>query len=144
VFGYSTQAPNRPLDRQESDMSVATIDRRPTAIPQTGHEARLAIRRREWSGPTSGLAPGFVQGNLAILPNALASDFLRFCQLHPKPLPPLAASAPGDPHLPSLAEDLDIRTDLARYRVWRNGEIVDEPTDVMRWWRDDLVAFVLG
>ena len=123
-------------------MSLATVER--TAAPQTGRDARLAIRSGALTGPTSGLAPGYVQGNLAILPNALASDFLRFCQLNPKPCPLLAASAPGDPHLPALAEDLDIRTDLARYRVWRNGEVVDEPTDVKRWWRDDLVAFVIG
>ena len=124
-------------------MSLATLER-PRALPQTGLEARLLIRRNEHLGPTSGLAPGYVQGNLAILPDALASDFLRFCQLNPKPCPLLAASAPGDPRLPSLAEDLDIRTDLGRYKVWRNGEVVDEPTDIKRWWRDDLVAFVIG
>jgi uncharacterized protein YcsI (UPF0317 family) len=125
-------------------MSLATAHHSPRALPQTGHAARLLIRRNEHLGPTSGLAPGYVQGNLAILPNALASDFLRFCQLNPKPCPLLAASAPGDPRLPSLAEDLDIRTDLGRYKVWRNGEVVDEPTDIKRWWRDDLVAFVIG
>src|SRR6185369_16877073 len=108
--------------------SVATIERKPAAIPQTGVEARRAIRRGDWNGPTSGLAPGYVQGNLAILPAALAADFMRFCQLNPKPCPLLAAGAPGDPRLPSLGEDLDIRTDLCRYKVFRNGELVDEPT----------------
>jgi uncharacterized protein YcsI (UPF0317 family) len=112
--------------------------------PQTGRDARLMIRRGEYSGSTSGLAPGHVQGNLAILPAALAGDFLRFCQLNPKPCPLLAVSAPGDPALPTLADDLDIRTDLARYRVWKDGEIVDEPSDIRRWWRDDLVSFVIG
>ena len=125
-------------------MSLATTDRSAPAAPQSGRDARLAIRRGELTGPSSGLAPGYVQGNLAILPNALATDFLRFCQLNPKPCPLLAASAPGDPRLPALGEDLDIRTDIARYRVWRHGEIVDEPTDITRWWRDDLVAFLLG
>jgi uncharacterized protein YcsI (UPF0317 family) len=85
-----------------------------------------------------------VQGNLAILPNALAGDFLRFCQLNPKPCPLLAASSPGDFRLPTLADDLDIRTDLPRYRVFRQGELVDEPADIRGHWRDDLVAFVLG
>ena len=56
----------------------------------------------------------------------------------------LAVGAPGDPHLPSLAEDLDIRTDVVRYRVFRNGELVDEPTDIKKHWRDDLVIFALG
>ena len=102
------------------------------------------IRRGELSGPTAGLAPGYVQGNLAILPAAVAGDFLRFCQLNPKPCPLLAASAPGDWRLPALAEDLDIRTDISRYRVFRNGELIDEPTDVRAHWRDDLVTFALG
>ena len=125
-------------------MSVASIERPASVVPQTGLEARLAIRSGEWTGPTSGLAPGYVQGNLAILPSALASDFLRFCQLNPKPCPVLAVGSPGDPHLPSLAEDLDIRTDLCRYKVFRNGELVDEPTDLKKHWRDDLVIFALG
>jgi uncharacterized protein YcsI (UPF0317 family) len=125
-------------------MSVATIERKSAPVPQTGVEARRAIRRGEWSGPTSGLAPGYVQGNLAILPAKLASDFMRFCQLNPKPCPLLAAGSPGDPRLPSLGEDLDIRTDLGRYKVFRNGELVDEPTDISKHWRDDLVIFALG
>ena len=125
-------------------MTIATMPRGASAIPQTGREARLMIRRGEATGPSSGLAPGYVQGNLAILPAALAGDFLRFCQLNPKPCPLLAASGPGDWRLPSLAEDLDIRTDLARYRVFRTGELIDEPADVRTHWRDDLVTFALG
>jgi uncharacterized protein YcsI (UPF0317 family) len=116
----------------------------PTSIPQTGRDARHAIRGGEFKGPTAGVAPGYVQGNLAILPAAIAGDFLRFCQLNPKPCPLLAASAPGDFRLPTLAEDLDIRTDIPRYRVFRHGELVDEPSDIRAHWRDDLVAFVLG
>ena len=50
----------------------------------------------------------------------------------------------GDPGIPALGIDLDIRTDLPRYRVWRDGEVVEEPTDIMAHWRDDLVAFVIG
>ena len=125
-------------------MAVATLQREIQDVGRTGREARLMIRRGDYTGVTSGLAPGYVQGNLAILPDALARDFLRFCQLNPKPCPLLASSAPGDWRLPALAEDLDIRTDLPRYRVWQNGEIVDEPPDIKCWWRDDLVSFVIG
>ena len=85
-------------------MPAAAQQRQPADVPQTGEDARRAIRSGEWTGPTSGLAPGYVQGNLAILPAALASDFMRFCQLNPKPCPLLAAGAPGDPRLPSLGE----------------------------------------
>ncbi len=93
---------------------------------------------------TAGLAPGRVQGNLAILPKDLAADFLRFCTLNPKPCPIIGLSEPGDPAVPSLGADLDIRTDLPRYRVWKDGVMVDEPTDIRSWWRDDLVSFVIG
>jgi uncharacterized protein YcsI (UPF0317 family) len=129
-------------------MTVATTATTPATghsfTPRTGRDARRAIRAGEFKGQTAGIAPGYVQGNLAILPAAIAGDFMRFCQLNPKPCPLLAASAPGDFRLPTLAEDLDIRTDLPRYRVFRYGEAIDEPTDIRALWRDDLVAFVLG
>ncbi|HJV91941.1 MAG TPA: DUF1445 domain-containing protein, partial [Azonexus sp.] len=110
----------------------------------TGVAARLAIREGRWVGHTSGTAPHFVQGNVVILPAALANDFLRFCQRNPKPCPLLAVSEPGDPRLPRLGEDLDIRTDVPLYRVWRKGELVEEVTDIRALWRDDLVSFVIG
>jgi len=125
-------------------MSVLATARRSSILPQTGRDARLAARAGTFKGQTAGVAPGYVQGNLAILPASLAGDFLRFCQLNPKPCPLLAASAPGECRLPTLGEDLDIRTDLPRYRVFVRGEVVDEPSDIRAHWRDDLVAFVLG
>jgi uncharacterized protein YcsI (UPF0317 family) len=111
---------------------------------EAGSRERLRIRAGAFCGNTAGLAPGNVQANLVILPNALAHDFLRFAQANPKPCPLLAVSEPGDPHLPGLAEDLDIRSDVPRYRVWRRGELVDEPIDLFEVWRDDLVSFALG
>ncbi|MGE0422733.1 MAG: putative hydro-lyase [Reyranellaceae bacterium] len=111
---------------------------------ETGHAARLKIRAGAHRRPTSGMAPGFVQANLAILPASLAADFHRFCHLNPKPCPLLAASEPGDPRLPALGADLDIRTDIPRYRVWKKGELVDEVDDISAVWRDDLVSFALG
>ncbi|MGB6755832.1 MAG: putative hydro-lyase [Xanthobacteraceae bacterium] len=113
-------------------------------LPQTGLAARLESRRNRHSGVTSGMAPGFVQANLAILPQNLAQDFLHFCQRNPKPCPLIGVGAAGDWRIPAIAEDLDIRTDLPRYRVWRNGELVDEPSDVAKYWRDDLVTFAIG
>jgi uncharacterized protein YcsI (UPF0317 family) len=90
------------------------------------------------------LASDHVQGNVVILPEGLAADFLRYCQRNPKPCPLLAVSEPGQAQLPSLGHDIDIRTDVPRYRVWREGELVDEPSDISGVWRDDLVTFVLG
>ena len=118
------------------------------ALPERGftlgHAERLRIRASGFTGPTSGLAPGNVQANLVILPQALANDFLRFAQANPKPCPVLAVSERGDPSFPTLARDLDIRTDLPCYRVWRHGELVEEPTDIGHVWRDDLVSFAIG
>ena len=125
-------------------MTVSPMRRDDAAAPLSGLAARRAVRTGAHRGPTAGLAPGYVQGNLAILPQALAADFLRFCQLNPKPCPVIGTSAPGDWRVPALGEDLDIRTDLPRYRVWRNGELVAEPEDVREFWRDDLVSFVIG
>ncbi len=107
-------------------------------------ETRRCIRRGEYTGQTSGLAPGFVQGNLAILPEAVAHEFLVFCQRNPKPCPVIGVSEPGAVGIPTLGADLDLRRDVPRYRVWRKGEIVEECTDVDAFWRDDLVAFVIG
>src|SRR6201999_3665391 len=107
----------------------------------------VLARRAYWAGTvasTAGVANGYVQGNLAILPEKLAASFHRFCQLNPKPCPIIGMSDVGDPRMPSLGIDLDIRTDVPRYRVWRDGEVVEEPTDIMAHWRDDLVAFVIG
>ncbi len=124
---------------------TVTPMRRDDAVDTGGaRAARLAIRAGAHRGPTAGLAPGYVQGNLAVLPKALAADFLRFCQLNPKPCPLIGLSAPGDGRVPELGEDLDIRTDIPRYRVWKNGELVAEPEDVREFWRDDLVSFVIG
>lgn len=110
----------------------------------TAQAARHAIRAGQWLDHTSGLAPRYVQGNVVILPAALAQDFLRFCQRNPKPCPLLAVSEPGDPLLPTLGQDVDIRSDVPRYRVWENGTLVEEPTDITPLWRGDLVTFVLG
>ncbi len=102
------------------------------------------MRQGAWRGPTTGVAPGRVQANLVVLPASLADAFLRFCQSNPKPCPLLGVTEPGSPHLPDLGSDLDLRTDLPRYRVWSGGALVDEPTDLRRVWRDDLVGFAIG
>jgi len=107
-------------------------------------EVRRAIREGRHRAHTAGLARGYVQGNVCILPAEYAADFRAFCEKNPKPCPLLAMSAPGDPRLPALGEDLDIRTDVPRYRVFRDGTLHDEVSDLRPLWRDDLVTFILG
>jgi len=113
-------------------------------LENAGPRERRRIRTGAFTGPTSGLAPGNVQANLVVLPRDLAHDFLRFAQANPRPCPVLAVSEAGSPHFPSLGEDLDIRTDVPRYRIWRRGELVEEPHDIIHAWRGDLVGFALG
>lgn len=107
-------------------------------------DIRRAIRAGSIIGQTSGMAPGFAQGNLVVLPQAWASDFLRFCLANPKPCPLLAVGRPGDPSLPAAGAGIDIRTDVPRYRVFRDGEPVGEVGDIRSLWQDDFVAFLIG
>jgi len=85
-----------------------------------------------------------VQTNLVILPYSSAFDFLRFCQRNPKPCPLIEVTDPGDPEPKLTAKGADLRTDLPRYRVYRNGQLIEEPTDIRDLWQDDFVAFLLG
>lgn len=97
------------------------------------------------TGPTAGCCANFVQANICILPRACAFDFLLFCQRNPKPCPLLDVSEPGSTAPPAwLARDGDIRSDVSAYRVYRDGVLIDETTDVSRYWQDDLVTFYLG
>ncbi len=126
-------------------MSIATerTADHPILRARTPAEARRFIRRGEYAGQTAGIVGDYVQGNLCILPKALAMDFAAFCQRNPKPCPLIGIGVAGDPKLPQLG-DIDIRTDLPCYRVFESGKLVEEPTDLMRHWSEDLVTFVLG
>jgi uncharacterized protein YcsI (UPF0317 family) len=107
-------------------------------------EARSRIRSGEYDGPTGGLARGHVQTNLVILPEEYAFDFLKFCVRNPKSCPVLEVTDVGSPVPPSMALEADLRTDVPKYRVYERGELIDEPTDIRSYWRDDLVSFLLG
>lgn len=102
------------------------------------------IRSGAHDSHTAGLASGVLQCNLAIIPQAVALDFLRFCQRNPKPCPVVGVSDTGDPFLPTLGRDIDIRSDVPRYRVFRDGALAEEVTDITHLWTDDLVTVALG
>jgi len=112
-----------------------------TSSPQA---VRRAIRDGRFRAFTSDVAPGCAQGNLFIVPNIWADDFQRFCELNSQALPILGRSLPGSPHIPELAADLDLRTDVGQYMVFRDGVLTETPLDISNLWRDDFVAFVLG
>lgn len=121
----------------ETTRSVSLHDASPA-------EVRLAAREGRLRQHTSGLAAGYAQANLVILPRDWAYDFLLFCQRNPKPCPLLDVTEVGSPEPPLVAPGADLRTDLPRYRVYRDGELVDEPDDVVDLWSPDHVAFLLG
>lgn len=111
---------------------------------RTAAEGRLAMRRGEWTGPTAFRLPGYVQCNLVVLPQAEAYDFLVYCLRNPKACPVLEVTDPGDPEPRRCAPGADLRTDLPRYAVYRNGQCVEEPADIRHLWRPDSVAFLIG
>ena len=109
------------------------------------NELRRAIREGRHTGPTAGLAPGYVQTNVVILPAADAADFAEFCRLNDRACPLVAQTAPGNPEPATAAPGADLRTDVPRYRVFRRG-LPDavQPTEITALWRDDFVGFLLG
>nr|WP_315597256.1 putative hydro-lyase [uncultured Cupriavidus sp.] len=106
--------------------------------------ARAAIRAGEWRGHTGGMAPGHVQGNLMIVPQEWAGAFLNYCRNNPIPCPLIGMTEPGSPYVPELGEDIDLRTDVPRYRVWKDGQLSHECEKIVDLWEDDFVGFVLG
>ena len=107
-------------------------------------DVRTACRNGQLTGPTPGYAPGYVQANLVVLPRDWAFDFLLFCQRNRKSCPLLDVTETDDPEPRGVAPGADLRTDLPAYRIWQNGELIAEPTDVNSYWRDDLVSFLIG
>lgn len=121
---------------------VSTLDAPP--LPVDPHAARLLMRSGVTDGRSAGMAPGFLQGNLVVLPERYALDFFRYCQRNPVPCPLVGVSDTGSPALPLLGRDIDIRTDIGSYNVFRDGELSARVRDIRSLWRDDLVSFVLG
>lgn len=115
-----------------------------TSIAISPATVRSLIRSGELDKPTAGFCPGYVQANMAVVPKELAYDFLLFCQRNPKPCPVLDVTDVGSTEPTFLAPGADLRHDIPRYRVWKSGELIEEPTNVEKYWRPDLVAFLLG
>ena len=108
------------------------------------HEVRELIREGKYTGQTSGMCRGYAQANLVTLPRSLAYDFLLFAQRNPRACPLLEVSDTGSRTLHQIAEGADIARDIPKYRIYEHGELTGEYTDVVRFWRDDLVSFLIG
>lgn len=107
-------------------------------------QVREMIRAGRWDNPTSGMCAGYVQANLVVLPRDWAFDFLLFAVRNPVPCPILDVTEPGETEPKQMAPGADLAADLPKYRVWENGRLTAEPTDARPFWRDDLVAFLVG
>ncbi|NKY58286.1 D-glutamate cyclase family protein [Nocardia flavorosea] len=112
--------------------------------PAHPRELRDRIARGEWTTPTAGILDDYQQANLVVIPDSAAADFREYCAANPDVCPLLATTEPGDPLLTYDECTVDLRTALPRYRVWHNGVLVAEPTDILDHWQDDAVAFALG
>jgi len=112
-----------------------------TSLPS---EIRRLCRTNRLDLPTPGLALGYVQANLVILPLDFAFEFLLFCQRNSKACPILDVTDVGNPEPKIIAPGADIRTDLPRYQIFRQGQLVEETTDILNLWQNDLVAFLIG
>lgn len=104
---------------------------------------RQASRICEFTRPTAGHAPGFIQANLMIVPEAQAFDFLLFCQRNPKSCPLVEVLAPGQLE-PACAPGANIATDVPGYRVYRNGDLIEERSEIASLWQKDFVTFLIG
>lgn len=107
-------------------------------------EVRQLIREGKITHQTSGMCDGYAQGNLLILPKEQAYDFLLFTQRNPKSCPILEVGDIGSRSLKKMAKGADIATDIPKYRVWKNGELEGEYTDISHLWQDDFVYFLIG
>ncbi|MBX6373071.1 MAG: DUF1445 domain-containing protein [Acetobacteraceae bacterium] len=123
---------------------LATGLEREALTDRSAAEVRAAIRGKRWRGTTHDLARGFIHANLAVLPAGLALDFLRFCLRNPKPCPLLDVTDTGDPEARQCAPGSDLRTDLSRYCIYRDGRLSGEAEDLLGVWRPDHVGFVMG
>lgn len=107
-------------------------------------KVRALIRNGEITTPTAGMAKGYAQANLVILPQDLAFDFMLLAQRNPKPCPILDVTNIGSPEPTIMGPGADLRYDIPKYRIYENGVLAAEVPDIADYWRDDLVAFLLG
>jgi len=104
---------------------------------------RQTIRDGDYEGRTRGLAPGKLQANVVMLPRAVAQAFHQFCLHNAKPCPLVGVGRVGSPLLPTLG-DIDVRSDLPGYSVYRRGELISQPNNIDAFWQNSLAVFALG
>ena len=133
-----------PMKRVEPSV-VANGDGSATDVPTDPQAFRELVRRGEFVSPTNAVCPGHLQCNLVVLPQGKESfDFLLFCQRNKKACPLIEVCDVGSPHPHGVAQNADLRTDIPKYCIYRDGELVEEVTDVTPYWPENSVAFLIG
>ena len=141
--GSASGTPGRP--KRESSLGEAVAQRlEGSASGAPGLRVRQLARAGQWAGTTRGSAPGMLQCNVVVLPQSEAEAFGEWCERNADIAPVVARTEPGNPVLPELGEDVDLRLDLPAYRLFEHGQAVGEVADLRAVWRDDLVGFAFG
>jgi len=104
----------------------------------------MKIRNGEITTQTSGMCNGYAQANLCILPKKYAYDFLLFASRNPTSCPILEVLDEGSRYTRYMADHADIATDIPKYRIYQNGVLTEEVTDISAYWQDDFVSFLIG
>jgi Protein of unknown function (DUF1445) len=125
---------------QEGDYYGAPRFGKQVQLPRAFREA---VRNGEFTGPTNAVCPGFLQCNLVVLPaGPIAFDFLLFCQRNPKSCPLIEVVDSG--FCPTIAQGADLRTDIPKYSIYKDGKFVEDVDDATAYWPEKSVAFLIG
>ena len=107
-------------------------------------QVRALIRNQTITFPTAGMAAGYAQANLVILPGQWAADFEEFCRLNPFPCPVLEIIRGEQPLTHAMGEGGNICTDVPEYFIYRDGVLCEKVRDASAYWQPDFVGFLLG
>jgi uncharacterized protein YcsI (UPF0317 family) len=140
VSAHTASTPTTPTGHDHRPETLA----KPDLSSATPQQIRQAYREQRYSGDTWGLAPEYLQVATVVVPAEVALDFFTFCQRNSPSCPVLEVLDRGSSRVKTLAPDADITTDLGKYRVFRNGDCIDEPPHIDGLWSDDLVTFLIG
>ena len=127
-----------------ASLAAGAVPGQKSTTDNPAYEARMAMRHGRWKGTTVYKVPDHVQCNLVVLSREIAYEFLLYCQRNPKPCPVIEVTDAGNPEPRFSAPGADLRTDLAKYRIWRKGVLDREAHEVQDLWREDSVAFLIG
>ena len=107
-------------------------------------EIRKRIRLEQYNNHTSGLAANKLQANIVILPNEYSNDFYKFCKLNAKACPLVGQTKLNNPYFETLGDDIDIRSDVPLYNIYKNVNLISSTLNIKEYWNDNFIAFAIG